>query len=165
MENGYDWSRFTERIAVKYPASELYKKWTTASGMKEFFLKECAFIAPDGSVRADSEECKPGDKYRFLWYNFDTGEEGEILETNGKDMLKFTFPVECVVTVIFKDEGGYTMIELTQAGNPVTEKAKVGMHIGCGQGWMLYLLNTKSVYEGGIDLRNKNEKIKGVLNN
>jgi hypothetical protein len=165
MENNYDWSRFAERIAVARPANELYKKWTTAAGMEEFFLEQCDFIKPSGETRPKEEACERGDKYRFKWYSFNAVEEGEVLEANGTDTLKFTFAGGCIVTVTFKDEGAHTIVELTQENIPLTEKAKVNIHIGCGQGWMLYLLNTKSVYEGGIDLRNKNENIKKVLNN
>jgi hypothetical protein len=32
------------------------------------------------------------------------------------------------------------------------------------EGWVFYLANLKSFPEGGIDLRNKNEKLKSVIN-
>ena len=41
---------------------------------------------------------------------------------------------------------------------------KLRLYIGCGEGWTFYLANLKSMLEGGIDLRNKNDKIKGVIN-
>jgi hypothetical protein len=37
-------------------------------------------------------------------------------------------------------------------------------HLGCKTGWTFYLANLKSLMEGGIDLRNKNEKIQRVIN-
>lgn len=36
--------------------------------------------------------------------------------------------------------------------------------VGCGEGWVFYLANLKSILEGGIDLRNKNDAIRNVLN-
>lgn len=36
--------------------------------------------------------------------------------------------------------------------------------LGCGEGWTFYLANLKSILEGGMDLRNKNEKIRAVIN-
>ena len=36
--------------------------------------------------------------------------------------------------------------------------------MGCLEGWTFYLTNLKSVIEGGLDLRNKNLDIKGVIN-
>jgi len=35
--------------------------------------------------------------------------------------------------------------------------------VGCGEGWTFYLANLNSYLQGGIDLRNKNEKIQGVI--
>ncbi len=36
--------------------------------------------------------------------------------------------------------------------------------IECGKGWTFYMTNLKSILEGGIDLRNKIESVKNVIN-
>jgi hypothetical protein len=36
--------------------------------------------------------------------------------------------------------------------------------IECGSGWSFYLVNLKSILEGGPDLRNKNPDVKHVIN-
>lgn len=36
--------------------------------------------------------------------------------------------------------------------------------LSCKTGWTSYLANLKSVLEGGIDPRNKNEQLKAVIN-
>jgi hypothetical protein len=36
--------------------------------------------------------------------------------------------------------------------------------VGCGEGWTFYLTNLKSILEGGVDLRNKEMKLKNVIN-
>jgi hypothetical protein len=36
--------------------------------------------------------------------------------------------------------------------------------IECGKGWTFYMTNLKSILEGGIDLRNKNERKQNVIN-
>ena len=57
-----------------------------------------------------------------------------------------------------------TIVELTQDNIPPDDNPATNLHIGCGEGWTFYLANLKSYLEGGIDLRNKNEKIQGVIN-
>ena len=47
--------------------------------------------------------------------------------------------------------------------DPTDDKAKENWHIGCKTGWTFYMANMKSMLEGGIDLRNKNEKIQNVI--
>ena len=37
-------------------------------------------------------------------------------------------------------------------------------HLGCKTGWTFYLATMKSLYEGGIDLRNRNERLQQVNN-
>jgi len=36
--------------------------------------------------------------------------------------------------------------------------------LGCASGWAFYLVNLKSIYEGGLDLRNKTPALKHMLN-
>ena len=38
------------------------------------------------------------------------------------------------------------------------------VNVGCKTGWTFYLANLKSLLEGGIDLRNKDELLKDVIN-
>ncbi|MOA18137.1 hypothetical protein D3C78_1384290 [compost metagenome] len=100
-----------------------------------------------------------------MWFGYDdeTIERGQVLEVNGKDFLKFTFGKAGVVSVELKQEEGETVVEITQSEIPTDERSKVYYHLGCSEGWTFYLANLKSVTEGGIDLRNKNEKIKRVV--
>jgi hypothetical protein len=44
------------------------------------------------------------------------------------------------------------------------EAEKQYYHVGCKTGWTFYLANIKSLYEGGKDLRNKNDKLQQMLN-
>ena len=53
----------------------------------------------------------------------------------------------------------------TQNDIPTDDISKRSIRLGCDFGWFFYLLNLKSVYEGGLDLRNKDEELKGMLNN
>jgi hypothetical protein len=106
------------------------------------------------------------DTYRWLWFGYDdtVEERGTILNANGKDLLRFTFARSCLLTVTVKLEGVETIVELQQVDIPLDEASRVSYHLGCLTGWTFYLANLKSVLEGGLDLRNKNEKLQKVLN-
>lgn len=95
-------------------------------------------------------------------------EFGEIVEVNGTDLIKFTFggasAANMTVSVTIKNEEGEKIVELTQENIPEDEDGKTKYHLGCMEGWTFYLANLKSILEGGIDLRNKNEKLQKVIN-
>jgi uncharacterized protein YndB with AHSA1/START domain len=168
--SAYDWSAFTKRINVKAPVQTAYDYWTTQDGIEKWFLRVSEFTGRDSSLRKRDEHVRKSDKYRWLWFGYpDTVVEfGEILEANGKDQLKFTFggasDTNMTVTVDIKQEEGETIVELKQEDIPVDENSKALYHIGCMEGWTFYLANLKSILEGGVDLRNKNEKLQKVIN-
>ena len=106
----------------------------------------------------------------WRWHGWpdEVKEEGTILEANGMDRLKFTFGqvgaehMVCTVKIYAEDEE--TICEISQENIPEDEKGKTYYHIGCLTGWSFYLTNLKSILEGGIDLRNKNERLKNMIN-
>lgn len=161
----YDWSRFTVRIDVNAPIEKLYHGWATREGIEFWFLRYSEYKRKDTVLKND-EFVKAGDTYTWRWYGYpdSTQEQGEILDCNGKDMFKFRFgnAGDCTVS-IYKEEGA-TIVELTQDNIPTDEKGKQNFHIGCQTGWTFHFANMKSLYEGGVDLRNKNEKLKRMLN-
>ena len=162
----FDWSKFTVRITVKASPKELYKAWATRKGIEYWFLRLSEYKKPDGTLRSSNEEVQAGDTYRWLWFGYgdDTAETGSILECNGKDQIKFKFGAAGDCTVNIKAEAGETIVELIQENIPTDEKAMQQFYVGCNTGWTFYLANLKSLMEGGIDLRNKNEHIKRVIN-
>ncbi|MCX6145380.1 MAG: hypothetical protein NTZ35_19410 [Ignavibacteriales bacterium] len=87
-----------------------------------------------------------------------------IEEANGRDSLRFTFAGSCLVSVNMTVDGGLTIVELRQENIPLDEASRVNYHLGCMTGWTFYLANLKSILEGGIDLRNKNEKLHKLVN-
>lgn len=91
-------------------------------------------------------------------------EAGEILEANGKDRFRFSFGKAGICTVTIKEENGQHIVELVQDNIPDDEQGKHYWHLGCKTGWTFYLANLKSLLEGGIDLRNKDESLKNVIN-
>ena len=89
---------------------------------------------------------------------------GEIIAANGVDRLKFSFHDPMTVSVSIFREGGVSIVELVQENIPLDEDSRKNYFVGCGEGWTFYLANLKSVLEGGLDLRNKDEKIRSVIN-
>ena len=81
-----------------------------------------------------------------------------------KDFFKFSFGKAGNCTVRIFKEQEETIVELLQDNIPDDEQGKQFWHVGCKTGWTFYLANMKSLYENGIDLRNKNEKLQQMLN-
>ncbi len=166
MATSYDWSRFVVRISINAPIDKLYHAWATREGMEYWFLRLSEYKKNDSMLRRDNEFVEKGDTYKWLWHGWpdDTVEYGTILDCNGKDFFKFSFGKagDCAVTL--KKEEGESMVELVQDNIPTDEQGKHYWHLGCKTGWTFYLANMKSLYEGGFDLRNRNEKLQQVLN-
>lgn len=161
-----DWKQFVKRIPIKAPAKSIYEAWATQQGLETWFLRLAQFTKADGTVRQKNSNVEPADRYIWFWYGYndDTKEENSILEANGWDRLKFQFSGECIVTVSIKQDGGETICELIQEMPQEDEDQRQYYFIECGEGWTFYLANLKSVLEGGLDLRNRNEKLYKVIN-
>jgi Activator of Hsp90 ATPase homolog 1-like protein len=166
MSNTYDWGRFTVRINVNAPVEKLYRAWATRSGMEYWFLRLSEYKKPGGSLRGNDEFVAKGDTYKWLWHGWpdETVEKGEVLDCNGKDFFKFSFGKAGNCAVKIYKEQSETIVELLQDNIPVDEQGKHYWHLGCKTGWTFYLTNMKSLYEGGIDLRNKNVSLPQLLN-
>ena len=162
----YDWSRFAVRININASIEKLYWCWATREGMEFWFLRVCEYKNREANFRADDEYLQKADTYRWLWHGWpdEVVELGEILACNGVDHLKFKFGNAGNCTVKIYTEENEKIVELVQDNIPTDEKAKTSWHLGCKTGWTFYLANLKSLLEGGIDLRNKNEKIQRVIN-
>lgn len=162
----YDWSRFVTRININAPIEKLYWCWATREGMEYWFLRLSEYKKPDGNVRAGNEPVQPGDTYTWRWHGWsdETMEIGSILDCNGKDIFKFSFGKAGDCTVTLKNELGQNIVELLQSNIPTTDEGMHYWHLGCKTGWTFYLANLKSLLEGGIDLRNKDEKLQNVIN-
>jgi uncharacterized protein YndB with AHSA1/START domain len=164
--SNFNWSTFTTRISVKASVEKLYWCWATREGMEYWFLRLSEYKKPDDVLRKNNELVQKGDSYKWLWYGWpdDTVEKGEILDCNGIDFLKFSFGKAGNCAVIIKEEEGELLVELVQDQIPDDDQGKQFWHLGCKTGWTFYLANLKSLLEGGIDLRNKNEHLKNVIN-
>jgi uncharacterized protein YndB with AHSA1/START domain len=164
--SSYDWSQFRARIDVKAGLKDVYSAWTTQTSLERWFLRVAEFTKFNGVVREANSTIERGDRYRWLWHGYDdtTVERGVIEEANGSDFVRFTFAGSCIVSVKITVEGDLTIVELRQENIPLDEPSRVSYHLGCLTGWTFYLANLKSILEGGIDLRNKNEKLRNQVN-
>lgn len=161
-----DWSRFEISIDVKAPIEKLYAAWTTREGMEYWFLRQSSFFNNKGELRDAREPVQAGDTYEWRWHGWpdDTVERGSILSCHPKESMQFQFGKAGRCTVRIYEKSGTTLVELVQDQIPDDETGRMNWHVGCKTGWTFFFANLKSLYEGGIDLRNKNEKLKGVIN-
>jgi Activator of Hsp90 ATPase homolog 1-like protein len=160
-----EWSSFTLRVPVSSTVQKIYDCWATQQGLESWFLRKAEFTKPDGSKRIMNEHIQIGDVYEWLWFGYgdDVVERREVIEANGKDRFQFVFSGGCIVTVSIKQESSETICELEQTNIPLDQDPKMNLCLNCSSGWTFYLTNLKSVIEGGLDLRNKNDKLVSVI--
>jgi len=161
----FDWTKFSRKIAIRAKLTDIYDAWAKASEIEKWFLSKAIFIDTNNMPIGNAEQIQKGFSYKWNWYLFDNTESGKITEANGKDFIQFTFAGECLVDIKLSTHENYVMVELTQKNIPTDDNSKQGIRLGCDAGWSFFLLNLKSVYEGGLDLRNMDTKLKGMLNN
>lgn len=166
MADNFDWSRFSVRININAPAEKLYRAWTSQEGIEHWFLRMSEYRRPDGVLREKGEQVEKGDTYKWRWHGHPDSvtEEGEILDLNSRDLFKFSFGKAGNCTVKIYNEQGQTIVEMIQDNIPVDEKGREYYHVGCKSGWTFHFANMKSIFEGGKDLRNKDEKLENVIN-
>lgn len=160
------WSSFTLRVTIKADPQKIYDAWATQAGLESWFLRKAEFTKPDNTKRDRNSHVQKGDIYEWLWFGYgdDTVERREVLEANGQNLFRFLFSGGCTVTVVMKHEHGETLAELKQENIPLDEDPKMNLCLNCSAGWTFYMTNLKSILEGGIDLRNKNDQIASVIN-
>jgi uncharacterized protein YndB with AHSA1/START domain len=166
MQPNHEWTKFVLRIPVSTDKQTLFNAWASPAGLESWFLRKADFTNTAGNNVNKQEMVNPGDTYHWLWHGWpdDMKENGTVLETNGRDRLKFSFGKAGNVTVTIKEEAGENIVELLQDEIPTDETSVVYYHLGCMKGWLFYMVNLKSILEGGIDLRNRKVELKEVLN-
>lgn len=158
-------NKFTLRVTVNASMNKIFKALATPVGIESWFLREAKFISPDKSIRKATDFIQPRDNYEWKWHGYpDYLQKGKVLKNNGTNKISFTFTGDCIVTMEIKSEKGETIISLTQTNIPEDKNPESDLYIQCQKGWTFYLANLKSILEGGIDLRNKNNKLQKVIN-
>ncbi|MHA7058833.1 SRPBCC family protein [Aquimarina sp. M1] len=164
MEN-FDWTSYTKKIAIKSTLPEIYNAWTKGSELEKWFLKKVEFKKATHCIYDKDENVVENTLYTWYWYLYSEPMKGKITKVNGTDYIQFTFEGECLVDVNLETDNDYTIVTLKHHNIPLDNKSKQYVRLGCTNGWTFYLTNLKSIYEGGIDLRNKNENSLPMINN
>jgi hypothetical protein len=161
----YDWSAFTLKILIKAKMQDIYNAWSKSSENERWFLEKATFYNLEKKPIPADEPCQSGYFYSWSWYLHEAVENGKILLANGTDRFQFTFEGDCIVDVRLSEKLEYTVLELQMKNIPVDELSKQEIRLRCHSGWSFYLVNLKSVYEGGLDLRNKDNRFNPMVNN
>ncbi len=163
MKN-FDWTAFTRKIAINASIEQIYNAWTIPEEIEKWFLSKAVFTDSDNQIADGNKNIHTGMSYAWNWFTYELTENGNITEANGNDFLQFTFAGNCLVDVKLTKFKSYTIVELTQKNIPSDDDSKLNIRLGCDTGWSFYLVNLKSVFEDGLDLRNKDSDLKAVLN-
>jgi uncharacterized protein YndB with AHSA1/START domain len=161
----FDWTSFTKRIAIKSSLREIYEAWTVSANLEKWFLQHVVAQIVEGNLSGSTKPLQSGNRYNWYWYLDPTPMPVEIISANGKDFLQFTFEGSSLVDVKLTTLDEYVIIELRHHKIPQDDNSRQHIRLGCSSGWAFYLHNLKSVYEGGIDLRNKDPKLGVMINN
>lgn len=164
MKN-FDWSCFTKKIAIKAPMPLIYNAWTKPSEIEKWFLKTARYKDEIGNDVSMDKNVTEGMVYEWSWFLYPEIEKGKITIANGKDHFQFTFAGQCIVDVRLSEQYDHTVVELIQSNIPTDDVSKQEIRLGCSSGWSFYMVNLKSIYEGGLDLRSKDERLKPMVNN
>lgn len=163
MKN-FDWTQFTRKIAISRPVQALYDAWSKPQDLERWFLSDATFLDLHGTIIPKLNPINAGNSYQWQWHLYPDTETGTVLLANGHDHIQFTFAGNCIIDVYFMAYEDGTVVTLSQKEIPTDDSSKLNVRLGCDTGWSFYLVNLKSVYEGGLDLRNKNPLLKGMLN-
>ncbi len=164
MEN-FNWSQFSKRIFVNTELKTVYNFWTKSEELEKWFLSKASFSSKESRKISPTENTVSGNIYKWNWYAQNHYEEGVVIDVNGINRIEFTFAGNCKVLVELSKVKNQTLVKLTQSEIPLDNNSKENIRLGCAFGWTFYLLNLKSVLEGGLDLRNKDTELIGVVNN
>lgn len=154
----FDWTSFTQRIAIHTSLEQAYDAWTTKLGIEQWFLSTAVFTDQDRNIIPTEANVSEGAKYDWNWFLYEPTESGKIMTANGADFFQFTFAGECLVDIRLTQVDECVVVELKQHNIPTDESSMRDIRLGCHTGWAFYLVNLKSVLEGGLDLRNKDQR-------
>lgn len=163
--NNFDWTKFTKRIFIQADIKLIYDAWTKPAELEKWFLAQANFTKKSGEKIQPNVTISSNCNYDWHWFAQNYSEKGQVYEANGTNVIEFSFAGQCRVRVELIQHPNQVEVKLIQDEIPTDDASKEGIRLGCAFGWSFYLLNLKSYCEGGIDLRNKNTELKGVVNN
>ena len=158
------WSEFKLRVNINAPIDKAYATWATQEGLESWFLKRADLMA-GSTPRQPADKAQKGDEYEFRWHGYadDMSHKGKIIAADGKSQFTFTFSQDLPVSVSLYRECEETIVELVEQFDPTEEEVVRKHYLGNMKGWIFYMINLKSVLEGGLDMRNRKVELKNVL--
>jgi len=127
-----NWSSFTKRISINASPARIFNSWQSQEQIESWFLSSAVFTTAQGKIRPSSSQIQEGDTYQWMWYGSDNVANGEVLEVNGQNKLRFTF-LDCEVSVFIKEEEGETLVELMQSKISLDETSKKNTYLFDGK--------------------------------
>jgi uncharacterized protein YndB with AHSA1/START domain len=171
-----NWTEFKLRVNTKASVEKAYAAVATPAGLESWFLRRADITVGNsagaagaggaaGSLRQPGDKIQKGDEYEFRWHGYpdSTSHKGKILAVDGKSQFSFTFSQELPVSISVYKECDETIVELVEMFDPADQEASKKHYLGNMKGWIFYLINLKSVLEGGLDMRNRKEELQNVL--
>lgn len=162
IEENFDFKKFIQRIHINPDTEEAFMMWATSENLEKWYVKSAIYHTPEGNLKARNEPIAMGDEYEWIWTD-GAKLNGIILKADGKN-IEFTFGNDVVVSVRIKQLNGRTLIELEQQHNFADAEMKFNNYMACFPGWEFYLINLKSICDGGIDLRETKPDIDLLVN-
>lgn len=153
------WDQFTLRIFVDAAPEVVMEHWLRPGLVETWFVPTCEYGSRDSGDR-----CEAGDRYRWQWAD-GTEERSTVREVAFPQRFRFGWMAdldECTVTISIHE--GRTLVELVQVNREPNEADRMQVWMDCKEGWSFYLVNLKSVLEGGIDLRDLAPKVRNLVN-
>ena len=157
------WSEFKLRVNINAPIDKAYAAWATPDGLESWFLSR-ADLTAGATLRKGSDNVQKGDEYEFRWVGHpdSVSHKGKVIAADGKSQFTFTFSQDLPVSVSLYRECEETIVELIETFDPTDEGIVRKHYLGNMKGWIFYLINLKSVLEGGLDLRNRKVELTNV---
>jgi len=171
-----NWSEFKLRINTSASIEKAYAALGTSAGLESWFLKKADISSggaggaggrpgTGGALRQPGDKIQKGDEYVFRWHGYPDSmtHKGKILAADGKSQVSFTFSQDLPVSVSVYKECEETIVELVELFDPADQEASKKHYLGNMKGWIFFLINLKSVLEGGLDMRNRKIELTNVL--
>ena len=140
---------FTLKIWVKSDVDQLRRAWTNSDELQRWFLSKASYFDQAGE---EVKEAVEGGSYRWEWIE-GTSDEAKVIILEDHTLLFGWFSGKGTVKVEFEPQGHETLVRLTQEMREGTPNEILEAQLDCKTGWVFFLTNLKSVFEGGIDLR------------
>jgi len=151
-QESFNWESFKRCIIVSSDIESVYELIATSEGITQWFIGEAIYRTAHGDVRKKNELIEKDDTYYWKWFHKDLELTGNVIDSNGRDFVKFTFGDAGTVSFSMKDYNDRVLIELIQEVYPGKTYDKFA-HINCYVCWSFFLINLKSVVETEFDLR------------